>query len=56
MTMNKQRLTFECVIEYDQDDDIQVRHLSEELQAYLDTNYEHINPPKVTQWRTTHHA
>ena len=38
--MNKQRLTFECVIEYDQDEDIQVRHLSEELQAYLDTNYE----------------
>ena len=54
--MNKQKLTFECVIEYDQDYDIQVRHLSEELQAYLDNNYGEINPPKVTQWRTTHHA
>ena len=46
----------DSVIEFDKDEDIQIRHLSEELQAYLDTNYEHINPPKVTQWRTQLHG
>ena len=51
MTMNKQRLTFECVIEYDQDDDIQVRHLPEELQAYLDSNYGEDNTAIVINWR-----
>ena len=47
----KQKLTFECVIEYDQDDYIQVRHLPEELQAYLDSNYGEDNSAKVIKWR-----
>ena len=48
----KQKLTFECVIEYDQDDDIQVTHLPEEIQAYLDSNYGEDNTAKVIRWRT----
>ena len=51
MTVTKQRLTFECVIEFDEDDDIQVSHLPEELQAYLDSNYGEDNTAKVTKWR-----
>ena len=51
MTTNKQRLTFECVIEFDEDDDIQVRHLPEELQMYLDSNYGEDNTAKVIKWR-----
>ena len=45
----KQKLTFECVIEYDQDDDIQVRHLPEELQAYFDS---YSNKIEVVSWKT----
>ena len=52
MTTTKQRLTFECIIEYDQDDDIQVTHLPEEIQAYLDSNYGEDNTAKVIRWRT----
>ena len=52
MTTTKQRLTFECIIEYDQDDDIQVSHLPEEIQAYLDSNYGEDNTAKVIRWRT----
>ncbi len=51
MIVTKQRLTFECVIEFDEDDDIQVSHLPEELQAYFDSNYTSTNTPKVIQWR-----
>ena len=52
MTLTKQRLTFECVIEFDEDDDIQVTHLPEEIQAYLDSNYGEDNTAKVIRWRT----
>ena len=52
MTTNKQRLTFECIIEFDEDDDIQVTHLPEEIQAYLDSNYGEDNTAKVIRWRT----
>ena len=51
MTVTKQRLTFECVIEFDEDDDIQVSHLPEELQSYLDSNYGEDNTAKVIKWR-----
>ena len=51
MTLTKQRLTFECVIELGEDNDIQVEHLPEELQAYLDSNYGEDNTAKVTKWR-----
>ena len=50
MTTTKQRLHFECVIELDSDDDIQVSHLPEELQAYLDSNYGENNSAKVIEW------
>ena len=50
MTTNKQRLTFECIIEFDEDDDIQVSHLPEEIQAYLDSNYGENNSAKVIKW------
>ena len=52
MTTTKQRLTFECIIEFDEDDDIQVTHLPEEIQAYLDSNYGEDNTAKVIRWRT----
>ena len=50
MTTTKQRLTFECIIEFDEDDDIQVSHLPEEIQAYLDSNYGENNSAKVIEW------
>ena len=52
MTTTRTRLKFECIIELDEDDDIQVSHLPEELQSYLDSNYGEDNTAKVTQWRS----
>ena len=48
----KQQFTFQCVIECDEDSDIQVSHLPEEIQAYLDSNYGEDNTAKVIRWRT----
>ena len=48
MTTTKQRLTFECIIEFDEDDDIQVSHLPEELEAYFNS-YE--NDIDVVSWK-----
>ena len=50
MTTTKQRFTFQCVIECDANDDIQVSHLPEELQAYFDSNYTSYDTPKVIEW------
>ena len=52
MTTTKRQLHFECIIEFDEDDDIQVTHLPEEIQAYLDSNYGEDNTAKVIRWRT----
>ena len=46
----KQQFTFQCVIECDEDSDIQVSHLPEEIQAYLDSNYGENNSAKVIEW------
>ena len=46
----KQQFTFQCVIECDEDSDIQVSHLPEEIQAYLDSNYGEDNTAKVIKW------
>ena len=46
----KQQFTFQCVIECDEDSDIQVSHLPEEIQAYLDSNYVENNSAKVIEW------
>ena len=51
MTTTKRQLHFECIIEFDEDDDIQVSHLPEELQSYLDSNYGEDNTAKVIKWR-----
>ena len=50
MTTTKRQLHFECIIELDEDDDIQVSHLPEEIQAYLDSNYGENNSAKVIEW------
>ena len=50
MTTTKRQLHFECIIEFDEDDDIQVTHLPEELQAYLDSNVGENNSAKVLEW------
>ena len=43
------RLKFECIIELGEDDDIQVSHLPEELQAYFDS---YSNNIEVVSWKT----
>ena len=48
--MPKTQLQFECIIELDEDDDVQVSHLPEEIQAYLDSNYGENNSAKVIEW------
>ena len=50
MMTTKQQFTFQCVIECDEDSDIQVSHLPEEIQAYLDSNYGENNSAKVIKW------
>ena len=50
MMTTKQQFTFQCVIECDEDSDIQVSHLPEEIQAYLDSNYGENNSAKVIEW------
>ena len=50
MTTTRTRLKFECIIELDEDDDIQVSHLPEELGAYFNS-YE--NAIEVVSWKTT---
>ena len=45
--------TFECEIEVGENDDIQWRHLPEEIQMYLDSNYENNNISKVVRWRVS---
>ena len=50
MMTTKQQFTFQCVIECDEDSDIQVSHLPEEIQAYLDSNYGEDNTAKVIEW------
>tara|TARA_B100000287_G_scaffold431041_1_gene487521 strand:+ start:1517 stop:1699 length:183 start_codon:yes stop_codon:yes gene_type:complete len=50
--MPKTQLQFECIIELDEDDDVQVSHLPEEIQAYLDSNYGEDNTAKVLKWRS----
>ena len=50
MMTTKQQFTFQCVIECDEDSDIQVSHLPEEIQAYLDSNYGEDNTAKVIKW------
>ena len=47
MTTTRTRLKFECIIELDEDDDIQVSHLPEELEAYFNS-YE--NDIDVVSW------
>lgn len=53
MKIMKSKLKFECIIEFDDDYGLQVKHLPEEIQMYLDSNYEEDSFAKVTQWRTT---
>ena len=43
----KRRYIFECEIEVSDLDDIQWKHLPEEIQMYLDSNYEHNNTSNV---------
>ena len=45
--MKTNTYTFECEIEVGENDDIQWRHLPEEIQMYLDSNYENNNISKV---------
>ncbi len=52
LTMKRERFQFECIIELDEDDDVQVSHLSEEIQMYLDSNYGEDNTAKVIKWRS----
>tara|TARA_B100000029_G_scaffold475823_1_gene519433 strand:+ start:2514 stop:2696 length:183 start_codon:yes stop_codon:yes gene_type:complete len=52
------KIKFECIIELDDNDDIQCQHLPEEIQSYLDSAYYYddndgIKPAKVIKWRTT---
>ena len=50
MITTRTRLKFECIIELGEDDDIQVSHLPEELEAYFNS-YE--NAIEVVSWKTT---
>ncbi len=52
MILMKTKIKFECIIEFDDDYGLQVKHLPEELQMYLDSNYEEDSFAKVLKWRT----
>ena len=45
----RERFKFECVIELPEDEDVQVSHLPEELQAYFDS---YSNNIEVVSWKT----
>tara|TARA_B100000287_G_scaffold410505_1_gene439002 strand:- start:34595 stop:34780 length:186 start_codon:yes stop_codon:yes gene_type:complete len=45
----RERFKFECIIEIDADEDIQVSHLSEEIEAYLNN---HVQSAEIVSWRT----
>mgnify|MGYP001170487848 FL=1 len=49
----KRRYIFECEIEVSDQDDIQWSHLPEEIQMYLDSNYEHNNTSQVIRWNVS---
>ena len=51
--MKTNTYTFECEIEVVENDDIQWRHLPEEIQMYLDSNYENNNVSKVIRWKVS---
>ena len=48
MTTTRTRLKFECIIELDEDDDIQVSHLPEELEAYFNTHHKNVTVGEYT--------
>ena len=55
MMTTRTRLKFECIIELGEDDDIQVSHLPEELEAYFNSYENDIdvvswNIKEVNQW------
>ena len=51
--MKTNAYTCECESEVGENDEIQWRHLPEEIQMYLDSNYENNNVSKVIRWRVS---
>ena len=49
MMTTRTRFKFECIIELPEDEDVQVSHLPEELQAYFDS---YSNKIEVVSWKT----